>query len=57
LEDKMQSDEDMFLLGSETARGGFRNEQDVVDKFNNWGRGSIGRYPFKGSKKRRRLLK
>lgn len=25
-----------ILLGSNTARGGFRNEDDVVEKFNNW---------------------
>ncbi len=24
------------LLGSQTARNGFKNEQDIVDKFNNW---------------------
>lgn len=24
------------LIGSQTARNGFRNEDDVVDKFNNW---------------------
>jgi len=24
------------LLGSQTAKGGFRNEQDVADKFNDW---------------------
>jgi hypothetical protein len=24
------------LLGSQTARNGFRNEDDIVDKFNNW---------------------
>jgi hypothetical protein len=24
------------LLGSQTAKGGFANEQDVADKFNNW---------------------
>lgn len=24
------------LFGSETAKGGFRNEEDVIDKFNNW---------------------
>jgi len=24
------------LLGSETAKGGFRNEDEVIDKFNNW---------------------
>ena len=25
-----------FDIGSETAKSGFRNEQDVIDKFNNW---------------------
>ncbi|KKR78014.1 MAG: hypothetical protein UU24_C0043G0005 [Candidatus Nomurabacteria bacterium GW2011_GWA2_40_9] len=24
------------LLGSETAKGGFRNEDDVIARFNNW---------------------
>jgi len=24
------------ILGSETAKGGFRNEDDVIDRFNNW---------------------
>src|SRR3989344_8809532 len=24
------------LFGSETAKGGFRNEDDVISKFNNW---------------------
>jgi len=28
--------EDKVLWGSETAKGGFRNEDDVIDKFNNW---------------------
>jgi hypothetical protein len=28
--------DDKFLLGSETAKGGFRNEDDVIDKLNNW---------------------
>jgi len=28
--------DDKVLLGSETAKGGFRNEDDVLDKFNNW---------------------
>ena len=27
---------DLVKLGSDTAKGGFKNEQDVVDKFNNW---------------------
>lgn len=26
----------MSMTGSEIAKGGFRNEQEVVDKFNNW---------------------
>ncbi len=30
------SNEDLVALGSQTARDGFRNEQDVADKFNNW---------------------
>ena len=28
--------EDKVLWGSETAKGGFRNEDDVIDKFNDW---------------------
>src|SRR3989338_10932267 len=24
------------LFGSETAKGGFRNEDDIIEKFNNW---------------------
>jgi hypothetical protein len=28
--------EDKVLWGSETAKGGFRNEDDVIEKFNNW---------------------
>ncbi len=27
---------DLAKLGSRTAKGGFRNEQDVIDRFNNW---------------------
>lgn len=27
---------DKIKLGSETAKGGFRNEDDVIDRFNNW---------------------
>ena len=26
----------MPMSGSETARNGFRNEQEIADKFNNW---------------------
>lgn len=28
--------DDKVKLGSETAKGGFRNEEDVVSRFNNW---------------------
>jgi len=28
--------EDLVLRGSQTARNGFRNEQDIADKFNSW---------------------
>ncbi len=28
--------DDKVKLGSETAKGGFRNEDDVIDRFNNW---------------------
>lgn len=28
--------EDLIKLGSETAKGGFRNEDDIVRKFNDW---------------------
>ena len=24
------------LLGSETAKSGFRNEEEIINKFNNW---------------------
>ena len=27
---------DLIKLGSETAKGGFRNEKDVINRFNNW---------------------
>lgn len=30
------SDKDLIKLGSATAKGGFRNEDDIVAKFNNW---------------------
>jgi hypothetical protein len=32
---------DLIKLGSETAKGGFRNERDVIDRFNNWGKDEI----------------
>ena len=27
---------DLVKLGSQTAKGGFRNEDDIVRKFNDW---------------------
>lgn len=32
----MKNHKDLVKLGSVTAKGGFRNENDVRDKFNNW---------------------
>ena len=32
----MQNQEELLRLGSKTAKDGFRNETDVIDKFNNW---------------------
>lgn len=32
---------DLIKLGSETAKGGFRNEKDVIDRFNNWAEDEI----------------
>jgi len=28
--------DDLVARGSRTAKNGFRNEKDVIDKFNNW---------------------
>lgn len=36
MELKMKTNEELIALGSQTARKGFRNEKDIVDKFNNW---------------------
>lgn len=36
----MNKDE-LIKLGSETAKNGFKNEQDVVDRFNNWQKDNI----------------
>lgn len=33
--------EDKKLFGSETAKGGFRNEDEVLEKFNNWKKDKI----------------
>lgn len=32
---------DLIKLGSETAKGGFRNEKDVINRFNNWAKDEI----------------
>jgi hypothetical protein len=32
---------DLIKLGSKTAKGGFKNEQDVINKFNNWKKDKI----------------
>lgn len=31
----------LIKLGSETAKGGFRNEKDVIDRFNNWAKDEV----------------
>lgn len=33
----------MIKLGSETAKGGFRNEKDVIDRFNNWEKDDVAK--------------
>ena len=35
------SDKNLIELGSQTAKGGFRNEDDVIIKFNNWGKDKV----------------
>ena len=32
----MKKKKDLVKLGSQTAKSGFKNEQNVIDKFNNW---------------------
>ena len=36
MKNKKKSLKQMIALGSKTAKGGFSNEQDVIDRFNNW---------------------
>lgn len=36
MENKKRNLKEMIALGSKTAKGGFSNEQDVIDRFNNW---------------------
>lgn len=33
--------QELIKLGSQTAKGGFRNEQDVIDRFNNWDKDEV----------------
>lgn len=33
---KKNNIKDLIKLGSQTAKGGFKNEQDVIDRFNDW---------------------
>lgn len=39
----MTSKKDLIKLGSATAKGGFRNEKDVIDKFNYWQKDEVAR--------------
>ncbi len=36
MKNKKKNPKQMIALGSKTAKGGFRNEQDVINRFNNW---------------------
>jgi len=36
MKNKKRNLKQMIALGSKTAKGGFANEQDVIDRFNNW---------------------
>src|SRR3990167_11449577 len=36
MKNKKKNLKQMIALGSKTAKGGFTNEQDVIDRFNNW---------------------
>ena len=39
----MTNKKDLIKLGSATAKGGFKNEKDVIDKFNNWQKDEVAR--------------
>lgn len=41
MKNKKKNLKQMMVLGSKTAKGGFKNEQDVIDRFNNWGKDKI----------------
>ena len=36
MKNKKKNLKEMIALGSKTAKGGFSNEQDVIDRFNDW---------------------
>ena len=36
MKSKKKNLKEMIALGSKTAKGGFSNEQDVIDRFNDW---------------------
>ena len=36
MKNKKKNLKQMIALGSKTAKGGFTNEQDVIDRFNSW---------------------
>jgi len=37
---------DKIELGSQTAKNGFRNEDDIVEKFNNWKQDTDAQHGF-----------
>ncbi len=41
MKDNKRSLKEMIALGSKTAKAGFSNEQDVIDRFNNWKKDKI----------------
>ncbi|MFA7285260.1 MAG: type II restriction endonuclease [Candidatus Paceibacterota bacterium] len=43
MKNKKRNSEEMVVLGSKTAKAGFRNENDVIERFNNWEKDSIAK--------------
>lgn len=41
MEIKKRSLKEMIALGSKTAKGGFENEQDVINRFNDWNKDKV----------------
>lgn len=41
MKNKKKNLKEMIALGSKTAKGGFSNEQDVIDRFNDWKKDKI----------------